>query len=278
MKNLKEIRETRQYDVFKKLEGNRDVDEKRVRRIKESIKNVGYVTSPIIVNEKMEVIDGQGRLEALRQLDLPVEYIVSNGVGIKECIAMNINQTNWSHMDYIKSYAKRGVKSYELLLDLIKKYPYAGLDCISTALFQTSRFWYKQLHNGDLAITDEEYKKAIERLEYTNKFLPWKDKINQFSCLMKSVLFCYDMEEVDKERLFQKITFGVDSKTLMPFSNLVECLKSVEEIYNKNKKGKSVWIYTIYRQTLEDKYITYKYQYPTDTSNKVLEWRTANDS
>ena len=96
---------TNDYDMFKRLEGNRSVTELRVKKISNSIKTVGYVMNPIIVNERFEVIDGQGRLEVLRRLELPVYYIVVNGIGRKECIAMNINQTNWSLYDYIQSYA-----------------------------------------------------------------------------------------------------------------------------------------------------------------------------
>lgn len=67
---------TKKYSQFKRLDSNRTVKTGRVNKIKQSIEKVGYVQSPIIVNEKMEVIDGQGRLEALKQLQIPVDYIV----------------------------------------------------------------------------------------------------------------------------------------------------------------------------------------------------------
>lgn len=97
----KVILQTMDYSKFKKLKGNRNVDPVRVQRIIQSIKKVGYITSPLIVNEDLEVIDGQGRLEALRILGLPVEYIVHENIGIDECISMNINQINWVDRDYI---------------------------------------------------------------------------------------------------------------------------------------------------------------------------------
>ena len=61
---------TADYGKFKKLPGNRDV--KGTQKIIDSIETVGYVLSPILVNENMEVIDGQNRLDALRALKLPV--------------------------------------------------------------------------------------------------------------------------------------------------------------------------------------------------------------
>lgn len=56
---------TNNYDQFKRLVGNREVNPKRVKTIKKSVEEIGYIPNPIIVNENMEVIDGQGRLQAL---------------------------------------------------------------------------------------------------------------------------------------------------------------------------------------------------------------------
>ena len=119
---MKEIKVTNEYDKFKKLKGNRAVTEKRKEKIKNSILKVGYITSPILVNDKYEIIDGQGRFEALKELQLPIEYIIQDNIGITECVAMNIHQTNWSLLDYIQSYADKGIQSYQYIVDLMKEF------------------------------------------------------------------------------------------------------------------------------------------------------------
>ena len=63
-----EILETTDYGMFKPLLGNRD--RKSESKIIDSIQRVGYIISPLIVNEKMEVIDGQNRLAALESLTM----------------------------------------------------------------------------------------------------------------------------------------------------------------------------------------------------------------
>lgn len=70
----KKIERTNNYKIFKKLKGNRDVAPSRVRKIVESINKVGYVTSPVIVNEnvvrwEMKRIDLERNYE---QLELKV--------------------------------------------------------------------------------------------------------------------------------------------------------------------------------------------------------------
>ena len=98
---------TQNSAIFKKLLGNRDVKPERVNNIIKSINDCGYVVSPIIVNEKMEIIDGQARVEALTKLKLPIYYQVVKGIGLRECVAMNLKQSNWKTEDYIHSYAKQ---------------------------------------------------------------------------------------------------------------------------------------------------------------------------
>ena len=92
---------TNDYSQFNKLVGNRAVTRDRVMAIIESVNTVGYVLSPIVVNEKMEIIDGQGRAEAFEELGLPIDYVIAEGAGIAECIQLNIKQKNWGLIDEV---------------------------------------------------------------------------------------------------------------------------------------------------------------------------------
>lgn len=114
------VYETRKYGVFKKLDGNRDLCS--VKKIVESIEKVGYIPSPVCVNENMEVIDGQNRIEALKQLGLPVHYYIVNGIGIDEARQMNIGRKNWQLIDYFKSYAAEGKEEYVYFLKMLEKH------------------------------------------------------------------------------------------------------------------------------------------------------------
>lgn len=246
----KQILVTNDYEKFKKLQGNRAVDEDRVKKIISSIRNVGYITSPIIVNEKMEVIDGQGRLEALKRLEMPVEYIVHEGIGIEECIEMNVNQTNWNDFDYIKSHADNGNQSYKLIMNLLNMYPEFKLKIIATALKDLTRFDSKVLRSGNVVITPDEYNTAIIKLNYLKRYVPYIKYIQGMRVtLLQGILFCYIMPEVDKERLFEKITKNITN--LPPYNHLLEAMEVIEKIYNYNKRGEYVYIQTLYRLQME---------------------------
>lgn len=248
MDTQKSIKSTMNYSIFKKLEGNRPVVNRRVNKIIASIQNVGYITSPLIVNEKMEVIDGQGRLEALEQLKMPVEYIVHPGIGINECIAMNINQGNWSLKDYIESYATRGNKSYQRLEQLIKEYPLANLDVIATATLRINKITGTMVKDGSLVLTEEQYDKAVERLNYAYEIFDLVDKTavrGGILNLIQVILYCYDYEEMDLKRLKEQVTKNI--YLCRPWNNIDTCFNEIEELYNRNI-SKKVYFYTLYRQ------------------------------
>ena len=104
---------------FNRLACNRRVNPHRLAQLKASITEHGFIGGPIVVNEKYEVIDGQGRLLACQEVKSPIEYIIRPGLGIDDCITLNQNGTTWKLDDYILSYAERGIEDYIRLFDLM---------------------------------------------------------------------------------------------------------------------------------------------------------------
>ena len=251
---------TNDYDQFKKLPGNRAVEEPRINKIIKSINKVGYILSPIIVNEKYEVIDGQGRLEALRRLELPVYYLVVDGIGRTECIQMNINQTNWTVLDYISSYAELGSDSYKFLLQLIRTY--GKTFRMSVILYaMTHKVWHSvaQLKQGEFECTQENYERAQDMLSWLTKFCPIFSRLTGHTeFYYMALIFCRIDEEVDNTRLYGKLT--ALQAELIPVVNMLQALEKIEDIYN-NRAQRKVYIKTNYRKYLDDKYDWYESRY-----------------
>ena len=254
------VHKTFDYGLFKRLEGNRPIDEARVKKIIDSIKKVGYVISPVIVNENFEIIDGQGRVEALKRLELPVDYIIDPGKGIDECIAMNINQTKWKMMDYINSYAEIGNTSYQNIQFLINKYKCFTLNVILYAVNKRVELTNETIKNGKVLCTDDMKAEADVRLAWLKDYIdPIKKVGGRAEYYMRAFLFCYDDQEVDNERLIQKIT--AYQASLEPVSNTLQALECIENAYNNRAKGKKVYIKTNYLKYLDGKYPWYGNKY-----------------
>ena len=228
---------TNDYDLFKRLTGNRDIPESRISKIIDSIQKIGWVHNPIVVNEEMEVIDGQGRLTALKRLKMPVEYIIAPGASTKECVYMNMNMVNWKLPDFIKSYAEQGNENYQRLLTLMEKYANGNLDIISTAVYRVSRSKHRDIKEGILQLTEEQYEKAIERLEFITPLLNTIDEKKlpgSFITLLQTAIYYYDYPEVDKKRLAYSIEKYIYNS--IPWVSNNDCEKEVENVYNYNMK------------------------------------------
>lgn len=272
---------TTDYSKFKKLEGNRGIADDRVNKIKASLNKVGYILNPLIINEKFEIIDGQGRLETFKEMSIPVDYVIAEGKGIDECIAMNINQTNWKLIDYIKSYADRGDKYYIKMLNLINNYKSFDVNEITCALMGWQKATATNIKDGSINFTDEAYFNAIKKLDsaydlYTQ--LSEKGMISQINeygtvkTLLRVFMICLDLPEIDGKRLKKVIIDKiVDPRVSSVFKDEESCADVLEKVYNY-KSSYRVNIGFLYRERLRIRKLEKEKEYrEAKNSEKDLE-------
>ena len=105
------IRKSKDYNIFKTLTGNRELNVSHKEKLKKSFKE-NYLISPIIINEKYEIIDGQHRFNAARELGYYVYYILIKGYSLEEVKMLNTNSKNWKREDYLNAYCDLGFEEY----------------------------------------------------------------------------------------------------------------------------------------------------------------------
>lgn len=238
------IYETTDYSQFKSLEGNRTLTNDRVNKIVESINKVGYLLSPILVNEKMEVIDGQGRLGALERLKLPVHYMIQEGIGVKECQQMNIHQSNWKLYDYIQSYAMQGNESYRRLQSLVDKYRELPIDTVgmsAAGVVVSGGAPTAKIKQGRLEVSEKDYERARWELDYCEKVRQVAKTIGgQKRAFYAAVIYAY--KNLDSEgRNMMEATIRQHAYDFPSLTKPVEYLKHFDGYYNENvKKSKRI--------------------------------------
>jgi len=119
MKMEKVVYSTSKYDEFKFIKSNRGINRNNVENLKKSMKE-NNILVPIIINEKGEIIDGQHRYTAWKELGFPICFYIVEGVGEEEMIALNINKANWKPSDYLCYFCDNDYDEY-LKFDKIKK-------------------------------------------------------------------------------------------------------------------------------------------------------------
>jgi len=101
---IRKVLYTSDYDMFKIMPDNREINTKHVGELIENIRAAGQL-QPIIINEKNEIIDGQRRFRCCKLLGIPVMYLVSEKTTIKDVLMINTSQKSWSSLDYLKAYS-----------------------------------------------------------------------------------------------------------------------------------------------------------------------------
>lgn len=205
-KCIAKIFETTYYDKFKILEGNRPIN--HVKMLIVSIQEIGMLMRPVLVNEKFEIIDGQGTFSACKFLQRPVPYVIQPGLTIKECRYLNRYQTKWSVNDFINSYATGAdaIESFSNLKTLQAQFPNIDKKVIMRAAAKTG---LAPVHTTCLkdgtydALGIEEMNRALPRLmlllPFSEHFKKTSFKIN----ILSAVVFCIAIKDVDP-------TFSVD--------------------------------------------------------------------
>lgn len=117
-----ETKKTSNLEQFKFRNDNRaKIDYKHVKRLVESIKSRNLLDMrPILVNEKMEIIDGQNRVLAAKELGVDIYYNIDSSFKGEDIILMNI-QKSWRPEDYFNYYIKNGHEEYLKLYKLMQE-------------------------------------------------------------------------------------------------------------------------------------------------------------
>lgn len=228
------------YSVFRRLQDNRDVLSGRLNKLIASISE-RYIVNPIICNEKMEVIDGQGRFEARKQLGLPIHYIIVERATSDDCRRMNKYNTKWSSLDFCKSYAKKGIEPYQLVLKTCKD---TGLPLgIVLKLSDTNvngKYMNEYFEKGLLSYTAEDHQNIVKIVRLCNEIADsLQVVIRQSDCFRHAVKIISETSGYDHNRMLRNCKHERSSYSHM--ATLKDQLIEFERIYNKGSSKNRIY-------------------------------------
>lgn len=226
-----EILKTEQYELFKFKDENREINFNKVASLKSRLINDGRQIIPIIVNSNMEIIDGQHRFKALKELGWSIMYYIDDSVSSKDLISINNSQRNWGLNDFIHYHASLGTKTFVGLEKVCKQYEFP-LKVVLSALSKGKYIKEHKIKDGNLELSVEEFEEGIKTLEYLKNI---QDNIKQ-KIISPAIIFflitkIYYLEDIDRERLANGVirNYGTDN-----YGNAEQCAYVLEKWYNKN--------------------------------------------
>ena len=112
---------TENYDMFKKIGGNRKINKANYAKIVKYMKEAQLII-PIVVNERYEIIDGQHRYTACKDLGKPIYFYMVRGYGLEQVKRANIASSNWKKENYLDMFVAEGNETYKEFEEIKERY------------------------------------------------------------------------------------------------------------------------------------------------------------
>lgn len=233
-----QILSTTNYKMFKVVEGNRILDEKRVLTIMESMKNNPNLIVPAQCNENSEVIDGQHRLEASKRLGRPYYYYVVKGANIETVRQLNDHDSRWSTSEFVNSFTKTGNMNYEIYEKFENKYKFGHAVNIML-LIGSGGFHNRMLDDfkqGNFVVKDLQYAEEIAQMliEVGKYYSGYKKRSFAIAFAKIAALPGFNIKTMISKLAYQQ-------KTMVDCTNSTQYIVLLAEIYNyRSRKGTTI--------------------------------------
>ena len=239
MASFRQVHTTTDYSMFNPIEGNRNKNRLHIARLKQSMLE-NYLFTVIVVNEKYEIIDGQHRFECIKELELPLHYIMCKGYGLSEVQRLNANAKTWNADDYLEGYVSIGIQDYVVYKEFKEKYDIGHNECLA-------------LLSGSKHIPDSNKKVNPRTLFYDGKFkadhLFDAEDIMDKICLIapfysgykrrsfiQTMMILLKNENFEFTEFLQKLK--MQPTALQDCTNIQQYKMLIEEIYNYKRRDK----------------------------------------
>lgn len=227
------IKNTTDFDLFKLREDNREkIDRGHVRRIKSSIecKNMLWMR-PISVNKDMEIMDGQHRYLAAKELGVPIYYEMERQLESKDIILMNIAKS-WSSNDFLNYYCLNGYVEYLKLQKFMKENDLTLKIALALSMGQNHEYFNK-FKLGEYVFDEASSNHEMKICWSTINFIK---RINGFSSYTRSSRFWKAMLILIKHHAFELKRWMANLEKMVnrfgPRARHIDYLKLIMDVYN----------------------------------------------
>lgn len=196
---------------------------------------------PIIVNNDMEIIDGQHRLAAAKLLKLEVPYKVDENSSEKDVILLNNNQKSWTLEDYLNFYINQGNEEYKKLKEFKDNYGFEDLSSNLLLLGQHGGNYRESFKSGNFVMAKHLFvvKLKLEFIQATvdliNRSKVHKDDYFKRAKFLRALIMLSKKPKFDEKIFLRKLGNKLQSvHACMKVEEYYEMLKNIFNYKNMN--------------------------------------------
>lgn len=234
---------TEDYPVFIWQEANRPINPRIMRKLDASYKKHGWLGSifPILVTEKMVIIDGQHRLLFARNHNLPIYYLKTDLIQPLDSADIGTVQENWQPSDRLHYWCAMGFTDYLVLRDFWHSHRLLSLSeaarLCSKSGVRNVRFQDVFNRGGYKADNLVFAQKVYDMLGDFGRWVSF-NRERSFIALVKALA---NNPKYDHDRMLRKMEYQYHKLVKQP--NTKAYFVIVNEIYNNREPASSrIWI------------------------------------
>jgi len=203
------VYQTKDHHRFKHIVGNRRINPSHVKHLIKSHKAFGQLVSPIMVNEKMEIVDGQHRHEVWKQLGMPVYYFMRNGYGLAEMKQLNLNTKNWTMDSYMEGAVDQEMEHYINYRGFKADYKFGHNLCLMVVHNRASRYKEDAEEFKKWEMESDNWEEVYARAERLKSVAPYYEyyRLRNFSGAMLGIM---KIPGYNHERMLNKMSLHKD--------------------------------------------------------------------
>lgn len=171
-----------QYNNFIMINGNRPLNETKIRRIIKEIESGNdmlqyYPIQVRVVGDKLEIFDGQHRYFICKKLKRPVHYIlIQEKKSMSDIANINSNVEKWKGVDFINCYLQAGNKNYQTIQKFSEDYGFS-LGVVLTLLDRGE----PGKDNGALEKLTQQFQKGLYVIRAYDEAVAFAEMCKRFS-------------------------------------------------------------------------------------------------
>lgn len=210
---VRQVYRTTDYDAFHLFESNRQIDEKFVETLVESMRTSDYHDAiPIVVDQDGAIIDGQHRFRARKALDRPVCYIqVDDEQFDPNDLSMLQIAEEWDADDYLHHYVQQGDAAYQRFKELRDAFGWAEVSHVRKVLCKEvceegDNEFRAKFQRGDLQLETGGFEHALDLLNMFDDLVDVTDS-SQMYFLAGWLRFRNIFDDLNKRESNDRITY-----------------------------------------------------------------------
>ena len=240
------ILKTKNYEMFIFREDNREkIERNHVEKIRKSIQARNMLEfRPILVNEKMEVMDGQHRLLAAKALGVDIYYQVEKSLTHHDIIILN-NSKPWGINDYMNFYIKNDYEEYKKLAEFVKLKKITlriALTLTSGDSHEAKRKFREGEYKFNNELFEDDYEVCWLTIQHIKKSLGYTN-FTESAKFWKALLFVVRHDRFNNEKWFSNLKMKIEA--LGARAEFKDYVKLFQNVYNWHNQDKINFLGTV---------------------------------